>query len=185
MLRNTNRHYGSLAKWLHWVSAILIAAMIILGYLTTVIHNRQVVGTLFYFHKPLGIVLLVVMVIRLFWRWSNPRPEVPSVPRWQNAVAGIVHYLLYLSVFVMIFAGWGMSSWGGHSVSMWGITDVALPVTKNKAIAGFLNTTHLWAAWALAILIIVHILAALFHQFILRDGVLGGMLPQKKRDLFK
>jgi cytochrome b561 len=182
MLKNTTQHYGSLAKWLHWVGGLLVATMLILGYLTTVLDHT---GSLYFYHKSLGITLLAVMVVRLIWRWANPQPKHPQIPTLQTVVAKIVHYLLYLSTFVMVFAGWGMSSWGGHSVPLWGVANVALPVAVNKSISSTLIDVHLWAAWTLFALIIIHLLAALYHQLILRDNLIGSMLPQKKRNLFK
>jgi cytochrome b561 len=100
-------------------------------------------------------------------------------------IAKTVHYLLYLSIFVLIFAGWGMSSWGGHSVPFWGKTNWALPVAVNLNISHSLQAVHYWGAWALFTLIILHLIAALYHQLILRDNLISTMWRQKTRRLFK
>jgi cytochrome b561 len=182
MLKNTSENYGSLAKWLHWIAGLFILAMLIMGYLTTVLDHP---GSLYFYHKSLGATLLIVMVVRLIWRWCNPQPKHPQIPRPQQAVAKLVHYLLYLATFVMIFAGWGMSSYSGHGVPFWGLANVGLPVALNKPLANWFEAVHHWAAWSLFVLIIIHILAALYHQLIVRDNLIGSILPQKKRNLFK
>lgn len=182
MLKNTAQNYGSLAKWLHWLAALVIVAMLIMGYLTTVLEHP---GSLYFYHKSLGATLLIVMVVRLIWRWCNPQPKHIHIPQSQRIIARIAHYLLYLATFVMIIAGWCMSSYGGHPVPFWGKTNLALPVSINKPLGDWFESAHHWAAWSLFGLIIIHILAALYHQFMLHDNLIRSMLPQKKRGLFK
>lgn len=184
MLKNSVKRYGSVAKWLHWVSALFALAILALGYYSTTTNDHAVLKNIFFFHKSLAITLLPIILFRLIWRFNNPVPKHVGLSTLQASAATLVHYLLYLSLFTMIFSGWGMSSWGGHAVTFWGF-DVTLPVTVDKAFGHLLASVHLWAAWTLFCLIVLHLLAALYHHFFLRDNVLTGMLPQRKRNLFR
>lgn len=184
MLRNTARHYGAMAKWLHWVVALLALTILSLGYYSTTTDDHTVLKNIFFFHKSLAVTLLPILLFRLMWRWFNPTPKHAGISGLQTLTATLVHYLLYIALFTMILSGWGMSSWGGHPVSFWGL-NLALPVEIDKPLGHLLATIHLWAAWTLFCLIVLHLLAALYHHFFLRDNVLTGMLPQKKRSLFR
>ena len=184
MLRNSTKYYGSMAKYLHWASALLALTILTLGYYSTTIHDHSVLKNIFFFHKSLAMTLLPIMLFRLIWRWLNPTPKHAGMSGLQTLAATGVHYLLYISLFTMVFSGWGMSSWGGHAVSFWGL-NLALPVVLDKTFGHLLASIHLWAAWTLFSLIVLHLLAALYHHFFLRDNVLSGMLPQRKRNLFR
>jgi cytochrome b561 len=119
------------------------------------------------------------MLVRLIWRFVNPRPRVSGESSIQAAAAWIVHYLMYIAVFSMAIFGWLMSSWGGHSVYFLGM-NLALPVKKSQPLSHLWGDFHYWTAWALLSLIVLHLLAALYHQFILRDKLINRMLAQKK-----
>lgn len=180
MAQESTEGYRSLAKWLHWIIALCIIALLIIGYLTTITPKTPFRSDLFFYHKSLGITTFLLMLIRLINRLCNPPPKHPGLPRWQKAASHTVHALLYISVFVMILAGWAMSSFGHHPVHFWGLGSVAWPVAKNKALSGFNSDVHLWFAWILFGLVVLHILAALHHHFIKKDYVLRSMLPGKK-----
>jgi len=182
MLRNTDKQYGSMAKWLHWISAVLIVGMLILGYFVRT-GPEATFGILIAYHKFFAVILFVVMLFRVIWRWANPTPSLSGMPRHQAIAAHINHWLLYLCIFVMLFAGWFMTSFGGHPMDIFGM-NLALPLTINKPVSHLFGSIHYWTSWVLFCLIILHILAALFHQFILRDKLVNRMLPQKKRNLF-
>jgi cytochrome b561 len=182
MLRNTEKRFGSLAKWFHWVVAILAIGLLILGYLIRT-GSQNTAGQLIGYHKFFAVILFFTMLIRLIWRWINPRPRVSKVPCAQAALSWVVHYSMYISVFTMAIAGWLMSSWGGHSVFFLGL-NLALPVEANQSLSHVFGNIHYWTAWTLFVLIGLHFLAALYHQFILRDKLINNMLPQKKNNLF-
>ena len=185
MLKNTPTAFGSLAKWLHWTCSVLIIAMLVIGCLTTFLPNGAVRNSLFFYHKSIGVTLFALLLFRFLWRLGSVQPKHAGMARLQQVSAHITHYLLYLAVFVMILAGWGMSSWGGHPVAFWGIGNVAWPVMQNKALGHLGSVVHLWGAWILTGLIGMHVLAALYHHFIKKDHVLTGMLPKKNNSPYR
>jgi len=180
MLRNTVDSYGSLTKTLHWLIAILIIAMLALGFLLESIpeHLR---GFWVGLHKSVGLTLLLLMFIRLIWRFLNIQPLLPiTVPAWEQLAARSVHVFLYLVLFAMPVTGLAMSSYGGHPVFFWGWFNAALPVAENKNLASTFFDAHSIIAWVIIALIVLHVAAALKHHFIEKNNVLRKMLPGYK-----
>ncbi len=182
MLRNTEKYYGSVAKWLHWIVVLILLFQFILGHIMRAGENNP--DWFYFYHKSSGATLFFIVLFFLIWRLANPHPKLTRMPRCQEITAALVQWLLYISVLVMGIAGWAMSSWGGRSVPFWGL-NLALSVTKNPPLSGLFADIHFIASWVLVGLASLHILAALYHQFVLRDNLIGGMLPQKKRNLFE
>ncbi len=136
------------------------------------------VTTLISVHFTMGIVILAVAVVRLGWRvmHGEPAPET-GLPPWQTTSARIVHWLLYLLLFALPILGWINASWRGMPIVMFGL---ALPqLVANRAPGwGWTGDVHvLLANYLLLALVGLHALAALYHYFVRRDGVLQRMLP--------
>lgn len=175
-LRNTSDEYGTLAKALHWLVAIGIFALIWLGLQQSGMDRgpeRQDVRDL---HGSIAIVVFILMSIRLVWRLINELPGHPEgAPAWQRAAAAVVHWGLYLAVFVQIIAGAMTVATGGRPLDFFGLTSIALPVAESDAGHEFWEEIHesLWIV--IVVLLVAHVIAALYHQFIARDDVLRRM----------
>ena len=176
--KNTGHSYGSLAKWLHWSVAICVIGMIIVGFLLHVI-PRPERFTVIQLHKSIGFTLLIIMALRLLWRFLSPPPPLPThISRWQAFVAKTTHVMLYISTFTMTISGWMMSSFYGYAINWFFLIKIPMPVSeKNRVFARIFSNIHEIAAWVFVALICVHTLAALKHHFIDRDSVLTRMLP--------
>ncbi len=182
MIRNTPTTYGSVAKTFHWLIAILIIGMLIYGFILVNLKNTNpyreiLIGV----HKSIGLTILLLVILRLFWRFINIQPPLPiTVPLWEQICAKSAHFFLYILMFLMIFSGWSLSSFGGHPVKFWGFLDATLPVTKNQMISERAFLAHKIIAWCIIGLVSLHILGALKNHFIDKNQVLRRMLPGYK-----
>ncbi|HEX3896670.1 MAG TPA: cytochrome b [Rudaea sp.] len=189
MLKSDRDHWGSLAKFFHWTIVLLILAQGTVGLIMVGLPKRPNVIPVYNFHKSVGLTILALAVLRLIWRLFDRRPEEPaSMPRAQVIAAKSWHALLYVLIFLVPLSGWWMDSvsalrplyWFGlFQVPPLGGPDPTHPDLKNIA-AGF----HVFLFWTLVVVAAGHAVAALYHQFAVRDGVLARMWPaalQRKR----
>jgi cytochrome b561 len=134
------------------------------------------VTTLISLHFTLGIVILAVAVVRLGWRFTHgePAPE-DGVPPWQTASARVLHWLLYLLLFVIPVLGWINASWRGMPIVMFGLELPQLVATRKPG-WGWTGDVHgLLANYAMLILVGLHVLAGLYHYVVRRDRVMQRM----------
>ena len=178
--------YGMVAIALHWVIAIGILILIGMGLIMDHVSlDPMRVFQLYQLHKSIGITVLMLVCLRVGWRLTHVAPSLPdSMPVRERQVAHLAHLALYGLQVILPLSGWAMVS-----VSVLGIPTVLfgtvpwpdLPVLAtlhNKGpVEVVLKEFHHWAAWTLAVLIILHVAAVLRHVFILRDSVSGRMLP--------
>lgn len=175
-LRNTSNEYGTLARTLHWLVAIGIFALLWLGLQQAGMERspeRQEIRDL---HGSIAIVVFLLMSIRLVWRFMNTVPDHPADMRaWQRAAAGLVHWGLYLAVFVQIVAGALAVATGGRPLAFFGIASIPLPIAESDAGHEFWEEIHEYLWIVIVALLVVHVMAALYHHFIARDDVLRRM----------
>jgi cytochrome b561 len=177
-LRNTPRRWGAIAQLLHWLIVLFIVAQFTLATLFEQLPAGAKKLTLLSRHKSIGITILVLALVRLAWRWSNPTPTLPDTLKpYERALARLTHALLYVLLFAVPLSGWLMSSARGFPVSWFGFLQLPDLVPKNKVLYEALVTTHGILAWTLGIVATVHLVAALKHHFVLKDDVLRRMLP--------
>jgi len=133
-------------------------------------------------HKSVGITILVLALARLGWRWSNPTPELPpTLKPYEVVLARFTHAALYTLLLAMPLTGWIMSSARSFAVSWFGLIQLPDLVSPSRPLYDAMLTTHEVLAWTLAVLAILHALAALKHHFVLKDDVLRRMLPFTRR----
>lgn len=179
MWKNTDIAYGSVSKTLHWLIFFLILFMLIYGYfLDTIPKDYQ--GIAYNIHKLTGVTILLLVVIRLIWKFVNVSPPLPAdTPSWQVGIDHLVQWLLYISIIAMPVAGWVGSSSAGKPPHIGDLT-LSLPIAQNKALISTAFTIHNTLAIVIIALVIIHILAALYHFFIKKDRVFQRMLPESK-----
>lgn len=179
-LRNTHDNWGSVAKTFHWLIALLILGMLIMGAsFDFVPKGTPLRSLLFQIHKSIGLTLLLLMCLRLVWRLMNPTPALPTnTPAWQQSAAHISHLLLYFYAFMMPLTGWVSSTAKGHAPVFWWLFSVPAPfVSQSRLFGHFINQLHTHFAWVLMSLIVIHVLGALKHHFVDKDTVLKRMAP--------
>jgi cytochrome b561 len=180
LLANTSQRYGAVAIVLHWLMALLLIALIVLGlYMVSLpdagFDKKKI--TLILLHKEYGMLALVLVALRLAWRVGNVLPAlVANLPDWQKVAARFVHLCFYGLMFALPLTGWLMSSAAGISVYFfgWNLPDF---IPANEHSFHTLIEIHKWLGFALIACLLLHAAAALRHHFMLKDDTLNKMLP--------
>lgn len=170
-----NERYTRGAIAFHWTIAALIVCNLWLGLFHDDLPSDWKVMPV---HKAVGISILALTIARIGWRLAHRAPPPPrDLPRWQQLVARATHYLLYFLMLAMPLTGWAMSSGPKPRPLTWfGLFDIPyLPVSK--AGSGWSHDAHALLGWGLIALLALHVAAALYHHFLLRDNVLVRMAP--------
>lgn len=168
--------YTRTAIALHWGIAALILINLALG----LFHESLLDGIKWVIpiHKAIGITVLALTLFRIVWRLTHPAPPLPAeMPRWERWAAHVVHFLIYFYILGLTLTGWMLSSGSRkHPIEWFGLFEVPyLPVSKETG--HWAHGAHGILGWILLALLVVHVAAALFHQFAQKDGVLHRMLP--------
>lgn len=174
---NAPSRYGALAQALHWLTAILVLAAFLYGpggseqrvYAPGRDFDRAL-------HETLGLAVLLLSCVRLAWRAFDRHPDPEPVPVWMGLAARTVRVLLYVLLFVVpltaITGAWLEGhpvTWLGGSLGPWLAPSHDLG-SRIAWLHGWLGDVILWVAG-------LHAVAALYHHFVLKDGVLRAMLP--------
>jgi cytochrome b561 len=176
-------HWGSLAKFFHWTTVLLILVQATIGLVMVTLPKRPDVIPVYSFHKSLGLTILTFAVLRLAWRAFDQRPEEPrSVPHWQVVAARFGHGLLYALIFAVPLSGWLFDSATSLRPLYWfGLFEVpSLTGGPDKALKEITEAAHFWLFWTLAAVAAGHATIALIHHFHDRDDVLRRMLPGRR-----
>jgi cytochrome b561 len=174
--------YTGVAIALHWLIALLLPCGFALGLYMVDLDFSPRKLTLYSYHKWIGVTVFAVAVVRIVWRLAHPPPPLPpAVPGWQVAASRAVHFLLYVCLVAGPLSGWLYSSASGVPTVPFGIAALELPdlVSKDRELALTLKFFHMSVVYSLAALVGVHVAAALKHQLIDRDGIIGRMLPAR------
>ncbi|WP_328803820.1 cytochrome b [Paracoccus xiamenensis] len=171
--------YRRPARWMHWLIAVLVLLMIPAGLIMVQKGlPRPVQDTLFIFHKNTGVILFLLMVLRLAYRWRYPPPPLPgSVPGWQRLAAHVTHIGLYVLLIVMPISGYVRVRAGGFPIEGLDALGIGTLLPKSEALATAAQSVHITCAFLLMALIGLHVAAALQHALIRRDGIWSRIWP--------
>nr|XP_061806000.1 cytochrome b561 homolog 1-like [Nerophis lumbriciformis] len=193
MIRNSPIAYGSVAKWLHWLTALCFLVAYVAFYYghwftEPRTPDRRLITAV---HAMFGFSVLIMVLPRLIWKWSNVSPEPDPAPRWQHVTANLAHFALYFFIIAMPLSGW--MGYGGRVINMFWLFEI--PTFRYTQlfvwlVEGKLGLTwdeweapidffhkKIAGAWLVWILIGVHAGAALYHHFVQKDNTLRRMLP--------
>jgi cytochrome b561 len=178
MLRNTQDSYGLIAIVLHWLVALAVFSLFGLGlWMTGLDYYDPWYHRAPEIHKALGVLLGLVLVARLAWRWINPRPRPePTLSVLERRASTLAHALLYGLLFLVMAAGYLISTADERPIDVFGLFAVPATLTGLPEQADRAGDVHLALAIAVIILAGVHALGALKHHFIDRDRTLLRML---------
>jgi cytochrome b561 len=174
MTMGQHRPFTILSRTLHWTMAAMILAMLFIG--IGMVGSLADYHWLISIHKPLGILVLVLVSIRLVNRLLNPPPPLPDgMPGWQRFAAHGSHIVLYALMFAVPLVGWAMLSAARYPVVLYGPLQLPPIVPQDPELFAALRMTHTVLTLLLFATFLGHLSAALMHALIFRDEVFPSM----------
>jgi cytochrome b561 len=173
-IKNTNNSYGTVAKIFHWLLFILLLGAVIGGNIDAGLPDGAEKTEMLNLHKSMGVLILLLVILRLGWRLINPLPH-QLVTGWQLSASIWTHRLLYLLMLAQPMSGCLMSQAAGKPIIFFGLFELPTLLSKNKAWAGVFHEAHEIIWILLAVFALGHMLAALYHHFVVKDDVLRRM----------
>lgn len=182
--KNTSTQFGHISILIHWLVALSVYGMFALGlwmvslnYYDAWYHKAPEI------HKSIGFVLFLLMIFRVLWRFISPPPK--ALDSYSNLVkisSILVQISLYLLLFGIFLSGYLISTADGQPISIFGYFEIPAIWSDEGIQADSAGVVHLYLAWILIILSILHALAALKHHFIDRDVTLKRILGIRSRN---
>jgi len=168
-------------RLLHWLTVFCLCCAAGLILLRDEVSGRALRQWLLEGHRHFGLFVLMLFFIRIIVRLRTGRlSNSANMPVLARAAATLTHIMMYALLLALPLLGWALSSAQGRPVHLFGATLPAL-VGADEDLADSLQTWHVDAAWLLLALVLLHVSAALWHHFVLRDDVLRKMLPGRRR----
>jgi cytochrome b561 len=177
-----HQRFTPLQRTLHWVMAVCILAMLFIGVgMVSTIAPEYL--TLVNIHKPLGILILILALVRLVVRLRYGAPPLPlDLPEPMKLAAYLSHYALYALMIAMPLIGWAMLSAAEYPVVIWPGVWLSPILPLDPGLHSLLWNAHFYLAFLFFALILMHLAAGLFHALIRRDGVFDAMGPRLTHD---
>jgi cytochrome b561 len=180
--------YSGVAMALHWLVALLIIVNLVMIWFVDRYPDawvRPVIDT----HKSIGITVLGLVLLRLLWRAGHRPPALPKTyPRWERLAAHAAHALLYAIILLLPLSGWiHDSAWKGaptHPMRLFGLVPwpriaaiMHQPAAVKETIHSIFFAIHKSLAYILYVIFVLHVGAALKHQFLDKEPELERMIP--------
>ncbi len=173
----SSERYSGIAIGFHWLLALLIFGTFSVGVYMADLPMSLTRLKLYNWHKWAGVCILGLSALRLLWRLTHRPPADAPGPRLQQLAAHGAHMALYVLFFAVPLVGWAYSSAAGYPIVLFGVLPLPDFVAADKALAELIKPWHETLAWLMALIVVVHVAAALKHHFIDRDGLLNRMRP--------
>jgi cytochrome b561 len=175
---STRLRYGAVAQILHWATAVFVVAAYVYGpggseqqvYSLARDFDRQL-------HETLGMAVFAIALLRLAWRAIDAAPNDPLMPAWMRLSSKLVHALIYVLLLALPLTAVSGAWLEGHPVTLLANIRSGPLVAEAHDVGSTIASIHTWLGDAILWVADVHAAAALYHHFILRDGVLRSMLP--------
>lgn len=174
-IRDTLDGYGLISRLFHWLMAIAIVAMFIVGlWMVRLDYYSPYYNSAPDIHRSVGMILLFALFVRLFWRAINVRPSDAELLPIERKASFAAHWGLYLLLLALLVSGYLISTADGAPVSVFGWFDVPA-LTKMSGLETTAGNVHRILAYAVIALAVIHALAALKHHFLDRSDILTRM----------
>jgi len=169
-----------LMRILHWLMAAMVLTMLGIG--VAMVASLGEYHRLVSMHRPLGIGILILVVIRFVNRQFSTLPPFPaSMSPQERLVAHASELLLYTLLFVQPLVGWGMLSAARYPIVLCGPLHLPPILPHSVMLYAFLRRTHTALAYLLFLAFLAHFGAILFHTLVVRDGLFSRMAPWRVR----
>src|SRR5438270_2458496 len=174
---STERHqFAALSRLLHWTMAAMVLTMLGIG--VAMVASLADYHVLVSIHRPLGIAILILVVVRFVNRLLNPPPPFPAtMSRAECLAATASEFTMYGLMFVLPLVGWGMLSAARYPIVLFGSVHLPFILPHDAMLYALLRTAHTLLAYLFFLTFIAHFGAILFHTLIVRDGLLKRMAP--------
>jgi cytochrome b561 len=169
-----------LMRVLHWLMAAMVLTMLGIG--VAMVASLGDYHCLVSIHRPLGITILILVVIRFVNRQFSTLPPFPATMSSQERfVARASEILLYTLLFVLPLVGWGMLSAARFPIVLYGPLHLPPILPHSVMLYAFLRKTHTVLAYLLFLAFLAHFGAVLFHTLVVRDALFSRMAPWRVR----
>ncbi len=172
----TRTQFTALMRLLHWTMAALVLTMLCIG--VAMVASLTDYHVLVSIHRPLGIAILILVVVRFVTRLFSRLPSFPAtMSRLERLAATASEYTLYGLMFVLPLVGWGMLSAARYPIVLYGPFQLPFILPHNPMLYAVLRQAHTVLAYFFFLTFLAHFGAILFHTLVVRDGILQRMLP--------
>ena len=170
------RQFSALSRLLHWTMAAMVLTMLGIGVaMVASLANYHVLVSI---HRPLGIAILVLVVVRFVNRQLGSLPPFPAtMSRAERRAATASEFLLYGFMLVQPLVGWGMLSAARYPIVLYGSVHLPFILPHDARLYAILREAHTIIAYLFFLTFLAHFGAILFHTLIVRDGILKRMAP--------
>lgn len=179
MLKNTNRSFGLISRSLHWSMAILLTLLFAMGlYMTSLDYYDPLYHSLPWWHKGLGLIVFILLLVRTLWTAANPHPAPLTTHKpWEITLAYVIQRLFYILIFFIAVSGYFIATAKGKGIPFFNLFEIpAITTTLTEETADLVGNAHEIMAISLAVFVVLHALAALKHHFIDKDNTLRRMI---------
>lgn len=171
--------YSGIAMSLHWLTVLLVLGAFILGpgggeehvYAAARDTQREL-------HETLGIIILLLTLLRMAWRWQDTQPSAPPVPPWMTLAARVVQITLYVLLFLLPMTAIAGAWLEGHPLTLMLGIKIGPLIGQNHALGLSIASLHTWLGDLIIWLAGLHALAGIYHHVMRKDTVLVSMLPR-------
>jgi cytochrome b561 len=177
---NSAGQFAWSSRLLHWLMAAAVLAMLVIG--VAMVASLTDYHRLVSIHRPLGIAILVLVIIRFANRqWKPPPPFLATMSPLERWVATWSERVMYALMFALPLVGWGMLSAARYPIVLCGAVHLPPILPHSTQLYSVLRKSHTVLAYLLFVTFMAHLSAVLFHTVVLRDGLLRRMAPWKMR----
>ena len=184
-MKQTNQCYTRTAQVLHWLMAVIFIAAWAVGFFSgnflSYESDGSFKGDVITLHKNIATPIIFLVVIRLFWRYTHPAPQLPdSMSPFMKTLAHLGHLGLYFMLIAIPITGC-LFSWSvGKPVPVLYLFEIPALLDKNPELLAIVKPVHTYLSWFAGVMVVGLVLAALKHHFIDKDDVLRSMTQQGK-----
>lgn len=177
---NTRDAYGWATVALHWIAALGVLMMFYIGLQAGAAGeagDRALRGTLMGYHIAWGVTLAPFVIARILLHYTQPQPVKPKQAGWLNVLASLTQNVLLIAIAIQFISG-PLAVWsGGRPLNVWGLFAIPTPFAeRNEGIHEFAELMHVVGRATLFFIVPVHVLGALKHLMLDRDGVFMRMI---------
>ncbi len=172
-IKSTDKKYGTVAVTIHWLSLLLVAALMVSGNRMTDTVDMNDKISILQLHAPIGISILILFMLRIgWWIFADKKPlPIDGGSKLQQILSHMVHYSFYVIILLLAASGIGMFILSDAAPIVFNGATTPLPDFENFAP----RAPHGIFAKILLVLVVLHASAALYHQFFKKDGLLRRM----------